>query len=142
MGLDVDRHARALGQSTHALEEGNALGHRVRAGAGQDIDVIGRLEPGDAINHHFELIECVGICFGHAAHAMGAKEFVDRPGVAKVGLDVHGDTVEAGIANHLELAVERPFLPIGPAALHRPCRLVDQQFLHAEVYQITAAKKA
>ena len=59
---------------------------------------------------------------------MGARE----PGhvAGEGGIDeAHAGTVEAGIADHLQLSLERLFHAIRTAALHGPERLIDQQAL-------------
>ena len=43
--------------------------------------------------------------------------------------EAHAAAVEAGIPDHAQLFRQRPFLAVGPAPLHGPKRLIDQQFL-------------
>jgi hypothetical protein len=63
---------------------------------------------------------------GEAMLAQQAGGFAREGKIA----EIDAGAVKAGFRDHADLLFQRPFLPVGPAALHGPERLEDEQFLH------------
>jgi hypothetical protein len=79
-----------------------------------------------------QVVDGLRIALRLPRHAVCAQERRDLRDERPID-EAHAAAVEAGVADHLQLLVERPFVPVRTPPFHGPHRLVDQQLLHGAV---------
>ena len=82
--------------------------------------MIGRPDLVDAVENRFEIIEPLGEDDRLPRHVVGLDEIDHLAALIVDAEKREADAVEAGVADHLQLFLVRPFLAVRTAPLHAP----------------------
>ena len=131
VGFDMHRDAGLVGQPPPALEQRNAGFDPLRPHVGLQVDVVGA-KPRHQLQHRLQIVDIGRVALRLPDHAVVAQEGSDFGGEIRVD-EPDAGAVEAGVADHRKLGLQRPLRFIRPPPLHRPERLQDAQLLRHDL---------
>jgi len=129
--FDVHRDLRVVGDAAPAFDERNTVFQPIGPYVGLQIDVVGA-ELAHVLDDRLEIVHDLRITLRLPRHVVCTQEVGDLFSILVVE-EAHARAVETGVADHLQLLLERPFEAVGAALLHGPQRLIDEQALHAAI---------
>jgi hypothetical protein len=133
MGFDMHGDAGLLAEPAPALQQGNASFQPLRPYVGLQVDVVGA-NPRHELQHRFQIVDVGRVALRLPDHLVRAKEVGDFLRERRID-EPDAGAVEAGVADHRELGLQRPLRFIRPPPLHRPERLQDAKLLRHRLRQ-------
>ena len=123
--------AGPLAEPAPAFQQRNAGFNPLRPHVGLQIDVVGA-KPCHQFQHRFQIVDAGRIALCLPDHPIRAKEVGDF--LREIRIDEpDAGALEAGVADHHKLGLQRPLGCIRPPPLHRPERLQNAQLLRHDL---------